>query len=62
MNSPHESQNSSSEPTSSNEALAQGNERAREYVQPTILSHSGEEILEDLGPAQACYPFGGGMD
>ncbi len=35
---------------------------AREYVRPTILSHSGEEILEDLGPAQACYPFDGGMN
>ena len=32
-------------------------EGAREYVRPTILSHSGEEILEDLGPAQACYPY-----
>ncbi len=31
--------------------------RAREYVRPSILSHSGEEILEDLGPAQACYPY-----
>ena len=37
-------------------------EAAREYVRPEILSHSGEEILEDLGPAQACYPFGGGFD
>ena len=35
---------------------------AREYVRPTILSHSGEEILEDLGPAQACYPFDGGLN
>ncbi len=32
-------------------------EGPREYVRPTILSHSGEEILEDLGPAQACYPY-----
>ena len=38
------------------------NEGTREYVRPTILSHSGEEILEDLGPAQACYPFGGGLN
>ena len=37
-------------------------EAAREYVRPEILSHSGEEILEDLGPAQAGYPFDGGMN
>jgi len=29
----------------------------RDYVSPAILSHSGEDILEELGPAQACYPF-----
>ena len=29
----------------------------RAYVSPAILSHSGEDILEELGPAQACYPF-----
>lgn len=37
-------------------------EAAREYVRPAILSHSGEEILEDLGPAQACYPYDGGLN
>ena len=27
------------------------------YEAPRIISHSGEQILEQLGPAQACYPF-----
>ena len=47
---------------SPNVAALQGppasNSRAtRAYVSPAILSHSGEDILEELGPAQACYPF-----
>ena len=30
---------------------------SRGYKRPEILSHSGEGILEELGPAQACYPY-----
>ena len=30
------------------------------YVKPIVLTHSGEALLTELGPAQACYPFGGG--
>jgi hypothetical protein len=31
--------------------------RPTRYERPLIISHSGDEILEELGPAQACYPF-----
>ena len=30
------------------------------YEKPLIVSHSGEELLKELGPAQACYGFSGG--
>ncbi len=30
---------------------------AKQYVRPTVLTHSGEDLLDELGPAQACYPF-----
>ncbi len=36
---------------------AESCEASKVYVAPAILSCSGEDILEDLGPAQACYPF-----
>jgi hypothetical protein len=42
------------------EASAKSPSRAQRtalYERPTIISHSGEDILEELGPAQACYPF-----
>ena len=39
------------------ETSVKGSEKSRVYVRPTILSHSGEKILEELGPAQACYSF-----
>ena len=29
----------------------------RAYERPVVISHSGEDVLEELGPAQACYPF-----
>lgn len=29
----------------------------KQYVKPAVLTHSGEDILDELGPAQACYPF-----
>ena len=29
------------------------------YETPEIVSHSGEELLKELGPAQACYGFSG---
>ena len=35
----------------------QTRETTTAYERPVILSHSGEDILEELGPAQACYPF-----
>ena len=57
MNTKHEPQNSPWEPAKDVESSAEGSERGREYVRPAILSHSGEEILEELGPAQACYSF-----
>ena len=42
----------------SSEARPASKSRAKKaYVSPAILSHSGEDILEELGPAQACYPF-----
>jgi len=31
------------------------NERP-EYVPPMIITYTGEEILEEIGPAQACSP------
>ncbi len=27
------------------------------YETPRVVTHSGQKILEELGPAQACYPF-----
>ncbi len=57
MSTKHEPQSSPWEPTNAAENLPEGDERGKEYVQPAILSHSGEEILKELGPAQACYSF-----
>lgn len=31
----------------------------KKYVKPAVLTHSGEDVLDELGPAQACYPYGG---
>ncbi len=30
--------------------------RNPEYIPPTITTYSSEEILEQVGPAQACSP------
>jgi hypothetical protein len=32
------------------------NEQQSAYVPPTIVSYTSEEILEQVGPAQACSP------
>ena len=29
-----------------------------EYEPPTIVTYSGEDLVEKLGPAHACPPFG----
>lgn len=29
-----------------------------EYIPPRIVTYTSEQILEQIGPAQACSPFG----
>ena len=29
-----------------------------EYVRPRIITYTSEQIMEQIGPAQACSPFG----
>ena len=29
-----------------------------EYVPPRIVTYTSEQIMEQIGPAQACSPFG----
>jgi hypothetical protein len=31
--------------------------RRREYRAPIILTYSSDDILQELGPAQACSPY-----
>ena len=26
------------------------------YEPPTVVTYSGDDLLEEMGPAQACYP------
>lgn len=33
---------------------AQVNEKLPDYVSPTITSYTSEQIMEKIGPAQAC--------
>lgn len=37
--------------------LLASSDSGKVYVKPAVLTHSGEDILDELGPAQACYPF-----
>jgi len=38
-------------------ALEQKNQDLRpQYVPPNITTYTGEEIIEQIGPAQACSP------
>lgn len=34
-------------------------EKRRKYEPPRIITYSADDILEELGPAQACSPFSG---
>ena len=36
-------------------------EKKRKYIPPRIITYSADDILEELGPAQACSPFSGGI-
>lgn len=29
-----------------------------EYIPPQIVTYTSEQIMEQIGPAQACSPFG----
>ena len=29
-----------------------------EYVPPKVVTYTSEQIMEQIGPAQACSPFG----
>ncbi len=31
------------------------------FEPPKVITYSGDEILEDLGPAHACNPFSGAV-
>ena len=42
---------------SGDETQDPGAKSGKKYVKPAVLTHSGEDILDELGPAQACYPF-----
>ncbi len=35
--------------------------RAPEYEPPKIITYNGDQLLKELGPAQACSPFGGSV-
>ena len=32
-----------------------------EYEPPKVVTYSGDDLLSELGPAQACNPFGGSV-
>ena len=34
---------------------------APEYETPKIITYNGDQLLKELGPAQACSPFGGAV-
>ena len=34
---------------------------APEYEPPQVITLDEDEILEELGPARACYPFNGSV-
>ena len=31
------------------------------YEPPKVVTYSGDDLLSELGPAQACNPFGGSV-
>ncbi|MGQ9654843.1 MAG: hypothetical protein ACUVXD_12330 [Thermodesulfobacteriota bacterium] len=33
----------------------------RPYEPPAIITYSGDDILAEIGPAQACSPFSGAL-
>ena len=35
--------------------------RKPEYEAPKVVTYSGDDLLKELGPAQACSPFGGSV-
>jgi len=32
-----------------------------DYEPPRVVTFSGDDLLKELGPAQACSPFGGAV-
>ena len=39
-------------------ATKQDPETDLEYIPPKIVTYTSEQIMEQIGPAQACSPFG----
>ena len=35
--------------------------KKKEFVLPKLITHSGEDLLAELGPAHACSPFSGSV-
>ncbi len=35
--------------------------KKRKFELPKLITYSGDDILEDLGPAHACSPFSGSV-
>ncbi len=36
-------------------------EQKPKFEPPKVITYSGDELLEDLGPAHACSPFSGSV-
>ena len=39
----------------------EGSKEVPGYEPPKVVTYSGDELLKELGPAQACSPFGGSV-
>jgi hypothetical protein len=38
-----------------------GNKKKAKFEPPKVITYSGDDILEELGPAHACSPFSGSV-
>ncbi len=38
-----------------------GEKSLPKYEAPKVVTYSGDDLLKELGPAQACSPFGGSV-
>ena len=48
-------------PGSSNADLGERKKKKAKFEPPKVITYSGDDILDELGPAHACNPFSGSV-